>query len=280
MSWLETLMDSPIAWAVLSMIAIVGFGYAIICQHVNKEKKEFSYVKKSNSLIREKKSKHEKLSIAYDGKQIASLCVSNIILWNSGNRTLSSTDIVESKEITINAVDDDTILDVEIVGCSEETNKFSATQVGEHAVKVAFDYVEPKDGIAIQVIHTGVEDSISVDCKIKGGKPTRNHINDKFPKMLRKIIKPEMLDKIMVVTSGTMIFLFLLMALTLTFACFIPNVQSVIEGNAPAETLSQRNIAATAIMFWVSGLALAAMYIPLIKKLFHIGMPRKLKKHL
>lgn len=280
MKWLEMLMDSPVAWALLSIIAIAGFAYAIICQHINKEKKELSYVKKSNALIREKKSKYDKLSIVYNGQQIDSLCVTNIALWNSGNRTINRTDIVESKEVTITALDDNIVLDVEIVACSEETNKFSVNKADEHSVEVDFDYADIKDGVAMQIIHTGTEDSISVDCKIKGGKPIRNHINDKFPKLLRKIIKPEMLDRIMAVVSGTVILLFLLMALTLTIAYFVPYVQNTTEGNISTEQLSQKNVAASAVMFWVSGLTLAAMYIPLIKKLFRIGMPRKIKKHL
>jgi len=141
MTWLQGLLDNTLFQALLAIIAIVGFVYAFIVQRVNKEKKELSYVKKSNTLIREKKSKYEKLSIAYAGHQIESLCVSNIALWSSGNRTLNDTDIVESKEVTITAADGNVILDVEIIAYSEETNNFSMKKINDHCVKgiILFD---------------------------------------------------------------------------------------------------------------------------------------------
>ena len=122
---LETLMHSPIAWAILAVITIISLAYAIICNQKNKEKKEFSYCLRSRTLIRKKKAKFEKLSIVYGGKQIDDLCVSNFTIWNSGNKTLNASDMVTSKELTITALEDDKILDVEILKCSEETNKFS-----------------------------------------------------------------------------------------------------------------------------------------------------------
>ena len=165
---LEKLMDSPIAWAILAIIAIVSFIYAIICQQKNKEKKEFSFCLKSNHLIRGKRSKFEKLSITYDGQQIEDLCVSKFTVWNSGNRTLNRTDMVESKELTISVTDECRILDVELIACSDETNGFSVKIENEHTVKVLFEYADKKDGAVIQIIHTGTNESLKIECKIKG----------------------------------------------------------------------------------------------------------------
>ena len=281
MNLLEQLMDSPVAWTILSVIAIAGFVYAIICQHVNKEKKEITYIKESNSLILEKKTKYEKLSIAYDGKMIESLCVTKLILWNSGNRTLNNTDIVESKELTIIAEETSEILDVEIIACSEETNKFSVFKVDAHNVKVVFDYVDSKDGIAIQIIHTGTGESISLNCKIKGGKPIKNHINEAFPNMIRKVINSDRYEKSIVVICVTSIVMLLGMALLLTLSIFIPDLQNIIFTTTEKVTSTtkgqQDSLVFLAITFWISSLMLVALYIPVFKRLFSVGIPHKLK---
>lgn len=71
---LEKLMESPIAWAVLAIIAIVSFIYAIVCQQKNKEKKEISYLKVSNELIRKKKVNLRNYILHTMGKQLK-ICV-------------------------------------------------------------------------------------------------------------------------------------------------------------------------------------------------------------
>lgn len=283
MVWLQELLDNTLFQAFLAIIAIVGFVYGFIFQRINKEKRELSYIKKSNALIRGKKSEYEKLSISYAGQQIESLCVSNIVIWNSGNRTLSNSDIVETKEIAVTAADNNMILDVEIVAASEETNKFSVIKVDDHCVKVVFDYADSRDGVAIQVIHTGTEDSIALSCKIKGGRPLRNHINEALPNMIRKAVNPNKYDKFMVVLCGIAVLIFLIMALLMTLSIFIPDLQDILLAPGKEATVvqsPQTSLVPMTIMLWASGLVLAALYIPLIKKLFFVGIPHKLKQHL
>ena len=204
---LEKLMDSPIAWAILAGIAIASFIYAIICQRINKERKEISYCLNSNSLIRGKKSKFEKLSIAYDGQQIDALCVSRFTIWNSGNKTLNHTDMVDSKELTISVVDKCKILDVELIACSEETNNFSVRIEDEHTVKIFFEYADKKEGVVVQIIHTGNDEDIQIDCKIKGGNPIKNIVNETAPKFIRKVVSKDIFEKASIISMGIMIVL-------------------------------------------------------------------------
>lgn len=217
---LETLMHSPIAWAILAVITIISLAYAIICNQKNKEKKEFSYCLRSRTLIRKKKAKFEKLSIVYDGKQIDDLCVSNFTIWNSGNKTLNASDMVTSKELIITATEDSKILDVEILKCSEETNKFSTQLLDEHTVKILFDYVDQMEGVVIQIIHTGTNDSIEIDCKIKGGRHVRNYINDRIPRLVVKSLDLGKRNIFFAVSTILMVLLLLSFAVGSTLAIF------------------------------------------------------------
>lgn len=280
---LEKLMDSPIAWAILAIIAIVSFIYAIICQQKNKEKKEFSFCLKSNHLIRGKRSKFEKLSITYDGQQIEDLCVSKFTVWNSGNRTLNRTDMVESKELTISVTDECRILDVELIACSDETNGFSVKIENEHTVKVLFEYADKKEGVVIQIIHTGSDENIQIDCKIKGGNPIKNIVNETAPKFIRKIVKKDIFEKASIIYMGIVIVLFFCMSVLFAISIFNPKLQAFLMSPTmtPIESSSevQNSAIIMSVTFFICSIITGAMYIPLIKKCFNIGIPKTLKKY-
>lgn len=283
MNWLQELLENTVFQALLAVIAIISFVYAIITQRNNKERKELTYVIESNTLIRSKKSKYEKLSIAYAERQIDSLCVSNVVLWNNGNRTLNRVDVVEKKEITITAADNHVILDVEILAATEETNKFSAIKVDDRCVKLTFDYIDPKDGVAVQIIHTGTADAISLDCKIKGGRPLRCYINESFPNMVAKIINPYRQRKFWAIAGGIATVFFVVFTLLSTISVFMYDPQNVIV-TAEKEVVSaqspQHSLAVLFTTLWIGSILLTALYIPFIKKTFSVGIPQKLRKYL
>jgi len=282
---LESLMNSPIAWGVLSIITIVSAAYAVICQHKNKEKREFSYIKKSNSLIHKKKSKFKKLAISYDGCKVDSLCVSNFTIWNTGNKTLNKNDMVESKELTITTILRNTILDVEIVACSEETNQFSVNVIDDHTVKIDFDYVDEKDGVVVQVIHTGNEDSIKIDCKIKGGKPIKNFAKEKLSKNIDKRINKDAFNKGMIIFIVIMILILFVMAFVSTMSIFNDSLRGVlftIEPTNMPQTIysySKNSSILMSIICWAYVTMMSVLYAPIAKKRFKIGIPKSLKKY-
>lgn len=276
---LEKLMNSPIAWAILSLIAIAGFIYAIVCQCRNKEKKEFSYSLKTNHLIRKKKSEFEKLHITYDNQKIENLCVSKFAIWNSGNRTLNDVDMVETKELTIYTLNESKILDYELVLSSEKTNNFSIQRIDEHTIKIFFKYVDKKDGIIVQVIHTGYEEDIQIDCKIKGGKPIRNTDNETVSNTIKNISnRIHFLEKPILILIGIMISITILFSIFFLIAMFDTRLQSVLF--SPNQSLQDcRAISITlAIVFGKYSLIMLILYISLIKRRFGIGIPSVLKK--
>lgn len=275
-------MNSPIAWTILAIIAIVSFIYAIVCQYKNKEKKEFSYCLKFNNLIQQKKSDFDKLLITYNGQMVEDLCVSRFTVWNSGNRTLNSTDIVDSKELTISVSDNCKILDTDLIYCSEETNKFSLKVVDESTVKLFFEYVDVNDGLVVQIIHTGSDDDIRIDCKIKGGNPIKNIVNETFPKAIRKVMNKEVFEKMTIFSIGVIIILFFLMSAVFVVSIFNEDLQRFLFFSAitsdEIKGMTKYTAISTAITLFVSSMSIAVMYIPLVKKYFGMGIPKKLKK--
>ncbi len=280
---LERLMDSPVAWAVISIIAVVSFIYAIICQQKNKERKEFSYCLKSNTLIRGKKRKFDKLSITYDGQRIDDLCVSRFTIWNSGNKTLNRTDMVDSKELTISVIDKCKVLDVELIACSEETNDFLVKKVDEHTVKIFFEYVDKKEGIVAQIIHTGTDEDIKIDCKIKGGNSIKNIVKETTPRLIKKAVDTDSFGKMTVISLGIMITLVFCMSILFAISIFCPQLREILLSSGEPLTESTKDTKVSAIfisvMLFIYSIITGALYIPVIKKCFNMGIPKKLKKY-
>jgi len=283
MTWLQELLDNTLFQAFLAIIAIVGFAYGFIFQRINKEKKEFSFCLKSNHLIRGKRSKFEKLSITYDGQQIEDLCVSKFTVWNSGNRTLNRTDMVESKELTISVADECKILDVELIACSEETNNFSVKIENEQTVKVLFEYADKKEGVVIQIIHTGNDEDIQIDCKIKGGNPIKNIVNETAPKLIIKLVKKDIFEKTSMIAMGIMIVLLFGMSILFVLSVSNPQLQVFLMSPtmSPIESSSEVQNAAIvmSVTLFICSVITSAMYIPLVKKYFNMGIPKELKKY-
>ena len=276
-------MNSPIAWTILAFIAVASFIYAIICQQKNKEKKEFSYCLKSNALIRKKKSKFEKLSISYDGQSIEDLCISKFTLWNSGNKTLNKSDMVESKELTIHTKNNSEILDVDLIACSEETNKFSLRMIDKSNVKIFFDYADKKEGVVVQVIHTGTDDDLCIDCKIKGGKPIKNIINNAPSKVIQKLIGKELFEKASIISTGIVIGFMFILAILCAISIFHTDLRSVLFAPSVSTVENAKeamySAIAMSVTLFISSITIGLVYIPLIKRVFNMGIPRTLKKY-
>lgn len=283
MTWLQELLDNTLFQAFLAIIAIVGFAYGFIFQRINKEKKEFSFCLKSNTLIRKKQSKFEKLSISYDGQAIEDLCISKFTVWNSGNKTLNKSDMVESKELTIHTKNNSEILDVSLIACSEETNKFSLSMIDKSNVKILFDYADKKEGVVVQVIHTGTDDDLCIDCKIKGGKPIKNTINNTPSKVIQKLIGKELFEKVSIVSTGIVISAMFILAIICAISIFNTDLQSVLfaPSISTVENTKEAMYSAIAmsVTLFISSITIGLVYIPLIKKVFNMGIPRTLKKY-
>ena len=181
---LETLQNSPYAWAALSLIAVISLILAIYFGISSKKVKRFYYFKKTNKLVSFNSNKPSSLHLFYDDTEIQDVSVTRIAVWNSGNDVINAEDIIESEPLSIKIIDgkedDIRILDTSIEYVTDKTNKFDIPcEVSTEENKdesctyndvVNFDYAGTRDGFILQIIHTGNPDYIYMNCHIKGGK--------------------------------------------------------------------------------------------------------------
>lgn len=212
--FISRLMNNPYAWTILAFCTVAAFIFAIYTWIAGKKRKELTCISNSYNVIRQGKSLTPELQMIYKGRSIEDFTVTNYAIWNSGNEVINCDDIVEERPLRILSNSCETaILDVQIVAESDETNKFLINSVTDSVASIYFNYADPKDGVVVQVMHTGSDSKLSIDCKMKGGKKLRN-LNGRgsqkrlSKKRARNILTILMgIETLMITILGIMLFL-------------------------------------------------------------------------
>lgn len=272
---LSDLMINPYMWLFLSVCTIGGFGYAIYSRLADKRKKEFSYVKKSYKIIEEGKSCIKELKVSYGSRNIENLSITKYAIWNSGNEVINCIDIVKDRPLEIQSSNKNStvILDARIIMKSDESNKFEITNVKDDSVTIKLDYVDPKEGIVVQIVHTGISENIELKGKIKGGKKLKN-ISEK---RLGKTVNRKKRNKFLIFCMAIYIFL-LLIIWGVSFGCA--------WGIFPADIFQNDNLNNMAISrFYIICTGVLLLWVihmlwHRIKYLYNINIPSKLRDSL
>lgn len=103
-----------------------------------------------------------------------------MIFYNAGNTTLVYSDITKTDPLKIKVGDSYEILEVLEIKQSEPSNLFEIESKDKNSVTFKFDYIAPKDKIAVKILHTDSSlKNFYVVGKIKGGKMVETTADDK-----------------------------------------------------------------------------------------------------
>ncbi len=166
---LTDLMANPYCWLLLAFCTIFGVSFTIYQVFINKQNKEISFVKHKFYAIEQGRKAIDGLDILYKGQKTESLIVSRYAIWNSGNILIRNEDVVESRKLCLKCSEDAKILDAKIIAVNEDTNLCNIDSIDDNQVNLTFDYLDKNDGLVIQVLHTGKQNNLIFDCKLKGG---------------------------------------------------------------------------------------------------------------
>ncbi len=136
---------------------ILGVITSYIFYRIGKKRRELCWSIDSTNLIKGYSSLFEKLEIQYEGQNIENLTVSKMAFWNSGNETIDGKDIAIPPHIFLTDKSDTRILDAKIMKTSTIGNNFELHREPDDPIIVlSFNYVDPQQGVVIQVVHNGV----------------------------------------------------------------------------------------------------------------------------
>lgn len=265
------LMNNQYAWLVLAFCTVAAFAFAIYTWFAGRRKKELAYTTNSYKIIQKGKSLIPELEISYRNKNIEDLTITKYAIWNSGNEVIDSSDIVESKKLMIILKGEkESILNSEIIAESDESNNFRIDLLQDNTALINFDYIDPKEGAIIQIAHTGNNDSLQVDCKIKGGRIIRNS-----SKKINKKISRRSYRNLTTILMGIFVAL-------MTFLCI--GTFLFVWGAISQETyelLKNDNVVVDKILSVIMLLLWGSMifvFCSMVKRSYHIDIPSKLRK--
>jgi hypothetical protein len=110
--------------------------------------------------------------VSYGNEPVKSLVKTFVLLWNDGTKTLDASDIAESDPIRLVLDNPESkILRTRVITASRAVNCASVEQdQGESKTeaRITFSFLDPGDGFAVEVLHTGDDTEITVKGTIKG----------------------------------------------------------------------------------------------------------------
>lgn len=109
------------------------------------------------------------LNITFKGKEVVQLTKTYIFLWNDGRKIINGVDCVPSDRLRISIIDAE-ILSTSIVKTSRDVNNISIDLNDSCSSEafIIFDYLDPNDGVVIEILHTGKERFPQIKGVIKG----------------------------------------------------------------------------------------------------------------
>ncbi len=118
----------------------------------SKYKTELSYQIDSEIMIEEVQ---KDINIMFKEKAVERITKTYIYLWNSGRKTINSSDIVKSEGLKIRLLDGE-ILSVGINKVIRKENSFNIEfdNYRRQESEITFEFIDAKDGAVIEIIHT------------------------------------------------------------------------------------------------------------------------------
>ncbi len=172
-------------------VGVVGTVLAILFYLKSRKFKAASYSIRSFNLLTNSLSTLPKFSAIYKDTPLANLTATKILLWNSGSEILSRSDIAQSDPIRIMLPDEREILYARVVSTSVPTNRanIEIPQHGSNICILRFEYLAPKEGCLISLLHTGgPDDQLRVEGMLKGFGAPRTYTPPKVLKFLSNVI--------------------------------------------------------------------------------------------
>ena len=214
-------------------LTVLGIVISYVLWRRGLQRKRISFQKQKYTLIRNNEKRFDKIKLMYDSKEVDSVAVTNIAIWNSGTVLINGSDMVQNRELRIKYKEK--ILDVKILGCVDETNGYEIKLLNENEAVISFDYSNTGEGAVFQIIHVESEkETLQVDCKLKGGEKIKEEKCDRptafaeiamifIPRAFLSSIsqKEKFQNKIVVIQS-----VFAILCLIITFASVIMHFDS------------------------------------------------------
>ena len=142
-----------------SALGVIGIVSAIIMAFLFRSRSRIRAQVNSLQLLGHNHVLPKELEFVFKGTRVPNVTLSHVAIWNMGNTTLRRDQIVASDPLRIVTSAGSTVLEVTILQRTRDVNDFSCAVrlTATNEVECGFDYLDPRDGVLVRLIHTGDE---------------------------------------------------------------------------------------------------------------------------
>lgn len=157
-----------------SLIGVLGIILGIVgifSYRISKSIAKPSYQKSSLRLIGGNEDNLPKaVKVTYKGNEVDRLTKTTLTIWNNGTEILDGNDVVKSDPLFISFNANDKILSHKILKKTKDANAFvlEAFENATNKLYFKFEYLDPNDGVVIELLHDSEERYPSFNGTIKG----------------------------------------------------------------------------------------------------------------
>lgn len=108
------------------------------------------------------------VEIRFSGTVVPRITASTIVIWNCGDRTIRGSDLVDGDPLRVDLTEGGIILKHAILRQTRSVNAWNITQPSPNRIALTFDFLDPGDGITIEVIHSQPASSLDLLGTIRG----------------------------------------------------------------------------------------------------------------
>lgn len=172
MSWIENMSTFMSQSWVGTSLSIIAIPLAISTYVLSRKRTKMAYVHLGEHLLGSASDALPPgIVVEYVGLSIPRLTKTVLVLWNSGEATVSGSDIVEKDPLRLAVGDDGEILSVAVLKASRPVNDFQVLptrSLVRNEVRISFDYLDSKDGAVIEVLHTSSDRKPLIKGNVRG----------------------------------------------------------------------------------------------------------------
>lgn len=172
MSWIDNALSLLEQSWLGTTVTIVSFALAILVYLWTRRRTRMAFVYLGEHLLGSASDAlPPSIVVQYDGMSIPRLTKTTLIIWNSGETTVSGTDIVAKDPLRLRVGNDGVILSTSILKISREVNDFKVVSPSKDAMNEAhftFDFLDQKDGVVVEILHTSTNRKPFIKGTLKG----------------------------------------------------------------------------------------------------------------
>jgi hypothetical protein len=154
-----------------SLIGLVGLAVAVVTYIRTRQRGLVAYGYAGRRLLGLTSAELPSgIRVFYHDQEIPRLTRSLVVIWNQGEKTITSDDLVSSDPFRLRVQDDGRVLAATVLREAREVSKFTASvsSTAPNEIKLGFAFLDSGDGAVVEVLHTSHGRHLDVLGTIRG----------------------------------------------------------------------------------------------------------------